>query len=88
MYYSGIDLHLDNCYITTVDETGTVVKQQRIENCNESILDYFQSLPGSHQAVVESSTGWYWLNESEISLPISSKLTGLRGTSWDRDIEK
>jgi transposase len=63
MYYSGIDLHSDNCYITTVDDNGSVVKQQRIENISEHILDYFHSLPGDHQAVVESTTGWYWLND-------------------------
>jgi transposase len=63
MYYSGIDLHSDNCYITTVDEQGSVVQQQRVENIPELIVDYFQSLAGSHQAVVESTTGWYWLND-------------------------
>jgi transposase len=63
MYYSGIDLHSDNCYITTVDDAGAVVKRQRIENNNELVLDYFHSLPGAHQAVVESTTGWYWLND-------------------------
>jgi transposase len=63
MFYSGIDLHSDNCYITTVDESGTVVKRQRVENINELILDYFHSLPGEHQAVVESTTGWYWMND-------------------------
>jgi transposase len=63
MYYSGIDLHSDNCYITTIDHDGTVVKQQRIENDNNRLLDYFHSLPGTHQAVVESTTGWYWLND-------------------------
>jgi hypothetical protein len=63
MYYSGVDLHSDNCYITTLDENGSVVNQQRIENISEHILDYFHSLPGDHQAVVESTTGWYWLND-------------------------
>jgi transposase len=63
MYYSGIDLHSDNCYITTIDDTGSVVKQQRIENISELLLEYFHSLPGDHQAVVESTTGWYWLND-------------------------
>lgn len=63
MYYSGVDLHSDNCYITTLDENGSLVKQQRIENISERILDYFHSLPGDHQAVVESTTGWYWLND-------------------------
>ena len=63
MYYSGIDLHSDNSYITTIDDTGSIVKQQRVENISEHILDYFHSLPGDHQAVVESTTGWYWLND-------------------------
>jgi transposase len=63
MYYSGIDLHSNNCYITTIDESGSFVKQQRVENSNELLLDYFHSLPGPHQAVVESTTGWYWLND-------------------------
>ena len=63
MYYSGIDLHSDNSYITTVDENGSVVKRQRVENSNELVLDYFHSLPGPHQAVVESTTGWYWIND-------------------------
>ena len=63
MYYSGIDLHSDNSYITTIDESGTIVKRQRLENNDELVLDYFHSLPGPHQAVVESTTGWYWLND-------------------------
>lgn len=63
MYYSGIDLHSDNCYITTIDDDGMVVKQQRVENSNEIVLNYFHSLPGTHIAVVESTTGWYWLND-------------------------
>jgi transposase len=63
MYYSGIDLHSDNSYITTINDDGVVVKQERVENISDLVLDYFHSLPGSHQAVVESTTGWYWLND-------------------------
>jgi transposase len=63
MYYSGIDLHSDNCYITTLNDEGTVVKQQRVQNIDDQVLSYFQSLDGSHQTVVESTTGWYWLND-------------------------
>ena len=63
MYYSGIDLHSDNCYMTTIDDSGAVVKQQRVENISDYVLNYFHSLPGAHQAVVESTTGWYWLND-------------------------
>lgn len=63
MYYSGIDLHTDNCFITTQDNTGSVVKRERTENVEGDILEYFHSLPGPHIAVVESTSGWYWLND-------------------------
>ena len=62
-YFSGIDLHWDNCYITTLDENGAIVKQQRVNNNSALLTAYFLSLPGSHIAVVESTTGWYWLND-------------------------
>jgi len=63
MYYSGIDLHSDNSYITTIDDNGAIVKQQRLDNIDDCVISYFHSLPGTHQAVVESTTGWYWLND-------------------------
>ncbi len=63
MFYSGIDLHRDNCYITTVDDGGAIVKQQRVPNSPVLVLDYFTTLGSDHQTVVESTTGWYWLND-------------------------
>jgi transposase len=63
MYYSGIDLHADNCFITTLDDNGTVVKQQRVDNDDTLLMSYFNALNGPQQAVVESTTGWYWLND-------------------------
>jgi transposase len=63
MYYSGIDLHSDNSYITTMDDNGTIVKRQRVANDEKLVLEYFHSLPDPHKAVVESTTGWYWLDD-------------------------
>lgn len=63
MYYSGIDLHTDNCFICTLDDSGAVVRQARVENDDRVILSYFGGLPGSHRATVESTSGWYWLND-------------------------
>ncbi len=63
MYYSGIDLHSDNSYITTMDDDGTIVKRQRVANDDKLVLEYFHSLPDPHKAVVESTTGWYWLDD-------------------------
>ena len=61
MYYSGIDQHKRDSFITTYDSNGTVVKQARVRNSPMLIQSYFAALPGQHKAVVESTGSWYWL---------------------------
>jgi len=63
MYYSGIDLHKDNCFITTIDDAGTVIKQSKVPNTDLAILNYFFDLGKDHRAVVESTSNWYWLSD-------------------------
>ena len=63
MFYSGIDLHKDNCFITTIDDNGAIVKQERLPNVPDVILNYFAMLPSPHKAVVECTAGWYWLDD-------------------------
>jgi len=61
MTYTGIDLHKSFSYFTTVDETGGIVKEQKITNEPNKILDYFRNFDGQPKAVVECTLGWYWL---------------------------
>ena len=61
--YSGIDLHKRSCFITTIDDQGQIVKQQQIQNHRDLLKAYFMTQPGDHRAVVESTTGWYWLRD-------------------------
>lgn len=61
MFYSGIDQHKRDCLITTYDEAGHRVKQQRVANSREQLRRYFAQFKGPHQAVVESTGCWYWL---------------------------
>jgi transposase len=63
MFYTGIDLHQDNGFFVTVDDTGSVVKQQRLPNDPGTILDYFHAIGAEHSAVVECTSGWYWLSD-------------------------
>lgn len=63
MYYSGIDLHRDTCTIVTLDDSGTKVKAETLPTDPEQITAYFAPLPGAHHAVVECTTGWYWLSD-------------------------
>ena len=64
MLYTGIDKHKDNSFLTTVNSEGTIVKQERVRNTEFAFCDYFKPLGnGSHRAVVESTSGWYWLED-------------------------
>ena len=61
MYFSGIDQHKRDSFITTYDSNGTVVKQSRVRNNPMLIRSYFEQFVGPHKAVVESTGSWYWL---------------------------
>jgi len=70
MYYTGIDLHKLTSYLTTVDSSGNMVKQQNIKNVDYNFVQYFDSIPGNHKTTVESTMTWYWLNDLLTSLKI------------------
>ena len=61
-YYTGIDLHKRTAYLTTVDENGTVAGQKKLSCQRRALREYFRSFDGeAHQAVVETTIGWYWV---------------------------
>ena len=70
MYYTGIDLHKFTSYLTTVDSSGALIKQENLKNAAHNFVQYFNSIPGEHQATVESTMTWYWLNDLLTSLNI------------------
>ena len=63
MLYHGIDLHKHSVVIGTVDDDGELLAQKRLPTRRADILHYFASRPGPHRAVVEATSGWYWLAE-------------------------
>lgn len=71
MYYTGIDLHKFTSYLTTVDSSGIIIKQENLKNVAHNFIQYFSSIPGEHKATVESTMTWYWLNDLLTSLNIS-----------------
>ena len=81
MYFSGIDQHKRDCVITTYDDAGQRVKQQRVPTFSHCIRAYFAPFPAPHRAVVESTGFWYWLADLLDDLGIELILahaTGLR----------
>lgn len=70
MYYTGIDLHKQTSYLTTVDSTGKIIKQKNVKNVDHNFIQYFHSIPGEHKTTVESTMTWYWLNDLLESIQI------------------
>ena len=70
MYYTGIDLHKFTSYLTTVDSSGAIIKQENLKNVAHNFIQYFSSIPGEHQTTVESTMTWYWLNDLLTSIKI------------------
>ena len=63
MFYSGIDLHKNMSFITTLDNEGNIVKQDKLPNDEYAILNYFCSIGKHHKVVVECIANWYWLSD-------------------------
>lgn len=61
MLRHGIDLHKHSLVIGTVDEAGDRIGLKRLRTRRADVVRYLASLPGPHAAVVETTTGWYWL---------------------------
>jgi hypothetical protein len=73
MFYTGIDQHKRNSYITTYGPEGSIVKQERVPNTELGLRQYFAQFQGHHRAVVESTGGWYWLAQvlKELNVELS-----------------
>ena len=72
MYYTGIDLHKFTSYLTTVDSSGIIVKQENLKNIAHNFMQYFSDLGGENITTVESTMTWYWLNDllSSMNIPM------------------
>ena len=71
MLYTGIDLHRRTVVVCTVEESGRVVERRTMNTQPELITAYFRQWDAPHRAVVESTTGWYWLCDLLNSLGVT-----------------
>ena len=70
MLYSGIDLHRRLIVVCTVDSNGTIIARSRMKTDPALVSEYFRQWPDQHRAVVECTTGWYWLADLLRSLNV------------------
>jgi len=71
MLYTGIDLHRRSIVVCTVDESGTIIDRRSMKTQPELVIMYFRQWTVEHHAVVESTTGWYWLCDLLRSLGVT-----------------
>ena len=61
MFYSGIDQHKRDSFITTYDDGGAIVNQERVPNTPLRIQRYFAQFPGPQKPWWNPPAGCYWL---------------------------
>lgn len=60
MKYCGIDLHLNNCVVSMIDEECHVVSEKRLPNDLERIIGFIKPWQSEFaEVVVESTFNWY-----------------------------
>ena len=60
--YCGIDLHSRDCWLAILDDRLKVVREAKINNDLEAILDFFKPYREDLEGIaVESTFNWYWL---------------------------
>ena len=63
MFSSGIDQHKLFSIIVTINDDGVFVEQAEFKNNNFNILNYIVYPGNDHSATVETTGGWYRMND-------------------------
>lgn len=58
--FVGLDLHKKYSEYAIMDIGGALLRQGRIENNQEEMKAFSESIPASSSVVIESSSTWYW----------------------------
>jgi transposase len=61
MYFCGIDLHATTCLLCIIDGSGEKVKEKRLCNEGQEILQFLAAFSPLAKIAVESTNNWYWL---------------------------
>lgn len=63
MIYVGIDMHPYNMTLAAVNDNGDFICEEKICCKTDELLRFFDRFDRPIQAVVESTSSWYWLND-------------------------
>lgn len=69
MLYAGLDLHKRYCYITTIDEKGKIIGNNKLPNDRAVLRAFFGALGQRAEVAMEATGNWYWMYEVLEVLP-------------------
>jgi len=58
MLYTGLDLHRNFSYITTMDERGHIVGQKKLHS-NWEVVEFLKEFDESMEVAIEATPSWY-----------------------------
>lgn len=85
MYYTGIDLHREASFLTTIDQNGQIVKKANLANEKRQILGFFKTLNNQSKVVIYSTASRYRPSQNGILLIDNEQL--IRGGKTGPHIE-
>ena len=91
MLYTGLDLHRSFSYITTMNDKGEIVGQEKLPS-NGQIIDFLKEFDGSMKVAIEATPSWYWLYdcledegfEVKLSHPLKTKAIAYARVQTDK----
>jgi len=81
--YTGLDLHKRSLTAATLDTDGTLIDEQKLPCHPDALRLYFAEHAagpgGQHRAVVECTTGWYWVKDVLATTDVDVHLAHAKG---------
>jgi transposase len=79
MLHVGLDLHKRFSTVTVMDDSGTVLEQDKLYHDDRArLIEFFRRLAGKAVVTVEATRNWYWLYELLEELGLTVKLASAR----------
>jgi len=60
MLHTGLYLHKNFSYITTMNDKGEIVSQKKLPS-NGEVVDFLKEFGESMEVAIEATPSWYWL---------------------------
>jgi len=73
-FYGGIDLHAKSLQACVIDEKGEAMKEKKIDNKLDQIIQFLRPFGKDIQIAIESTVNWYWLVDGLMDAGFNVKL--------------